>query len=742
MGFTAEQELTLGDILHILRRRRWTIVVITAVVFLLSIVAALLTTRRYEATSVVDIEREGSDALQLNTLTGDTNHTNALASEIEIQTQASLMQSNTLALRVINRLHLTETPDFKKKLKDAKVPASFDENTTVIPPSEAIALATFHRFLSVVPSSGTHLLNVSFMSSEPTVAATVVNELIQDLILENFETHAKATQVASAALGRDLTDLRSRSEQLQTQVARMQVESGIYSAGTTDAQGRQQAYSAVLEQFQRSATTLSNTAENRILKQGIAEAARSGDAESLSSLAGNGATSGAITTSLTTLQTLRTQEATLQGQLDQLKTKFGPGYPRVAELQANLSSIEQEIRRETGRIGQRAQTDYNVANRTYQDAQNHYNQLKGQADTLNSKTIQYLILKQESDETRSLYEDLLRRLKEAGIIQSLRPSPVRVVDPALVPLGPKRPNVPIYLAGGLLGGVLLGLLGALILDVMNPKIQDAEALSGLGIPLAGLLPGGQGAPGRASAAYAEAVRSIRAELSRPANGEAPVIILVAGTTATSGLAGTLAASFAAQQRRTLLLHADFVSPGSPDLRGTTRSGGPGLSEALLGGSGKVGGAAEPGNSGGFGGTGSLTVEPVAADPRFPLLMRLHEGAHTQEAADLLGTPAMKRLLDAWRQRFSIIVIEGPPLIPYAESRALAPLADAVLQTARVGETTTVALKRSHDLISTFAARPVAVVLEAGKQTNSLFERYYGSKSTVGHPRGRQQTDAA
>lgn len=712
MGFTAEQELTLGDILHIFQRRRWTIGVITTVVFLLSVIAVLVTTRRYEATSTVDIEREGSDALQLNTLTGDTNHTNSLASEIEIQTQASLMQSNTLALRVINRLHLTATPDFQKKLKDLKVPASFDENATAIPRSEAIALTTFHRFLSVVPSSGTHLMNVSFISSEPQVAASVVNELIQDLIAENFETHAKATQTASTVLGRDLADLRSRSEDLQAQVARMQVESGIYSAGTTDAQGRQQAFSAVLEQFQRAATTLSDAAEGRILKQGIAEAARSGDAESLSSLAGNGTSSSAVTTSLTTLQTLRTQEATLRGQLDQLKTKFGPGYPRVAELQANLSGIEQEIKLETGRIAQRAETDYDVANRIYQDAQSHYGQLKGQADALNNKTIQYLILKQESDETRGLYEDLLRRLKEAGIIQGLRPSPVRVVDPALVPLGPKRPNVPVYLAGGLFGGLLLGLLGALIFDVFNPRVQDAEAVSGMGVPLAGLLPSGRGASGLLSAAYAEAVRNIRAELLRPIDGMSPSVILVAGTTTTSGLAGALASSFAAQHRPTLLVHADFVS--SPE---STASGGLGLSDVLM---------------------GQAATEPTGLDPRLPSLWSLRAGTRPHDAADLLSTPAMQRLLDTWRQRFDIVVIEGPPLIPYAESRALATLVDAVLQTARVGETTSVALKRSHDLITTFTARPVMVVLETGNQTRTLFQRYYGSKLNFGRAKGEQQ----
>ena len=261
--------------------------------------------------------------------------------------------------------------------------------------------------------------------------------------------------------------MRSRSEQLQAQVAQMQHDSGIYSIGTTDAQGREQSYSAILDQFQRSATTLSDAAQNRILKEAIYEAAKTGDAEMLSSLAGNafgGAASSGITNSLGTVQSLRSQEAALQGQLDQMKTKFGRGYPKVAELQANINGIETAIQQEVSRVGQRARNDYLVADETWKDAKKNYDQQKINADALNDKAIHYTITRQEAEDTRLLYEDLLKRLKEAGILQGLKSSTITPVDRARVPVKPKKPNVPLYLAGALAFGLFMGGAGVLVVE--------------------------------------------------------------------------------------------------------------------------------------------------------------------------------------------------------------------------------------------------------------------------------------
>ena len=461
-----ERELTLRDLVQMFRRRRVIVFITTGVVFALAVLFCVVSTRRYQAAGTIQVQKESSDGLDLQSLMGSGGDTSdALDADINIQTQASILQSNALALRTIEKLRLEDTRSFNPPpslvswlVNLFPSDSSKPDMRMVIAGRQASALAVFHKNLSVKPVAGTRLIEVDYLDPDPEQASAVVNQLVQELVDYTFETRYKATEAASASLSKQLAELRMRSENLQAQVAQMQRDSGIYSIGTTDAQGRQQAYSAVLDQFQRAATTLSDASQNRILKEAIYQAAKSGDAEMLSSLAGNSLVSGS-TNSLATIQTLRGQEALLQGQLNQMKTKFGPGYPKIGEIQANISALEHSIQQEISRIAERARNDYQVADQTWKDAQKNYNTQKVQADALNDKAIRYIITRQEADDSRMLYEDLLKRLKEAGILQGLKSNTITVVDQALMPLKPSKPNVPFIWRPHWLSGSSWGVPG-------------------------------------------------------------------------------------------------------------------------------------------------------------------------------------------------------------------------------------------------------------------------------------------
>ena len=96
-----EQELTLRDLLQMFRRRRMIVYGAAGVMFGLGILYCALSTRRYEAAGTIQVQKESSDGLDLDTLTGTGSNTvDALNADINMQTQASILQSDTLALRV------------------------------------------------------------------------------------------------------------------------------------------------------------------------------------------------------------------------------------------------------------------------------------------------------------------------------------------------------------------------------------------------------------------------------------------------------------------------------------------------------------------------------------------------------------------------------------------------------------------------------------------------------------------
>jgi polysaccharide biosynthesis transport protein len=701
-----EEELTLSDLVQIVRRRIQLLLAVAAVTFLLALLAWSGATRRYQATATIRVQSHPTNNID-GMLTGDNGSSapsDALSSDIELQTQAGLLQSNALALRTIRRLNLQSTSDFRK-VADAE---------------PDLQLGVFHKKLSVKSLGGTSLIEIGYLDPNPKVAAAVVNDLVQELIEETYESQQNSAESSTRALTGQLADLRERSEELQGQVARMQRASGIYSVGTTDAEGRPQAYSAVLAQFQQAASVLSNADENRILKEGIAEAAQSGNAELLSSLAGNGAVSNGVTNSLSALQTLRTQEATQQGQLDQLRVKFGPGYPRVAEMQANLNALETSIRDETKRVAERAASDYAVADRTYKDAKKDYDLQRVQADALNDKAIQYVITRQEADETRTLYEDLLKRLKEAGILEVLHHSTIEVTDPALVPAQPAKPQTLVYLAGGLLGGLFLGMVVALAKELLSDAVESGDDLRRLGLPFTGVLPYGHGHQLQTAEdlRLANAVRGLRGTLLRSTEVtvSTPLLLLAQVSPRQQAwfLPLALAHSFANQGKRVLLIQADGHS-STPAWENNGSGGNP---TTLLVKDGKGAGCSLATLL-----AGECKLEAVALQSPERNLFVLPAGEGGARLSDLLDSAKLKSLVDRWRDEFDILLVHAAPVLPYCDVQALVPLADLTLLSVEIGKTSKTAVLRAYESMRSEESNEVLVVAEGGGR--HAYRQYYG-----------------
>ncbi len=70
-----------------------------------------------------------------------------------------------------------------------------------------------------------------------------------------------------------------------------------------------------------------------------------------------------------------------------------------------------------------------------------------------SKEVRYDSLKKEVDADRDIYQSMLQRVKQAGIVAALKSSDVRVVSPATAPASPYRPSLGLNLALGSLFGV-------------------------------------------------------------------------------------------------------------------------------------------------------------------------------------------------------------------------------------------------------------------------------------------------
>ncbi|MFT4111482.1 GumC family protein [Silvibacterium sp.] len=736
---SVEAGLTVNDVWKVFRRRRRVFYLVLGSVVLLTTIYCIFATRRYVATGIVQLQKDDATGLNAADLEGgaggDAAGGDALQTTINLETQSQILQSDTLAIKAIEDLNLEHQRDFEphfnpigwvmglfasKGIADP-VGASLENS----PARRSRLVAAFEKHLDVKVISGTRLLEIDYTNSDPKVAAAVVNHLIQGLNDYTFQTKLASTSEAANWLSSQLSDLRKQSEEEQEKLGDLQKQTGIFSLGS-DAQGHEQLYSDVLDRLEQSTTALSAADQNRILKEAVYKAVQGGNAELLSELSGTSQSGNgpAVNNALSLIQNLRLQQSQLQQQIATAEQHYGDAYPRMIEMRASLDKVNQAIADEVARVQERAKNDYDVAKQQEDQTRQQYESNRAEANALKDKTIDYSILREEANQSRTLYEDLLRKLKEAGVLQGLRGSDISIVDPARVPAKPKKPNVPLFLALSVVVGAILGFGATLIAEVADDRLHTVEQIEALGAPLVAILPKYAKEKGSFSStahfrtleapksAYSEAVRGLRASLSPVVPGEKKSqVVLVTSASSDEGksiTAKNLAVSMAQQGKRVLLVDADMRRP-TDSKEGNYSSSKDGLSTFL---------------------SGEQDVMSIVQVDGLSNLSVLPAGPVPSNPSELLASQKMHQLMTNLKEKYEVVVIDTPPILPVVDALMLSEYSDSALLVARQGVTPMGSLKRAYHLLSSRRGKSsVGIVFNAVQMNSDAYHSYFGPGNT-------------
>jgi len=737
-------EFTIRGVLTVLNRRRSLIYIGIAACFLIGVTVCFFLTPRYKSIGEIEVQKSATDGLGLQNLTNpiQDDRPDALDASITQQTQATILQSRSLALKVIEDLNLENTADFKPAfspvgwtlalLNSGGAPtdpqgAKLEDS----PHRRDHVLKIFQKRLKITPQSGTRLIDIQYTSSDPKIAAAVVNDVAKSLVDYTLNSRFAATSQVSGWLSGQLGDIKKDAEEEQGKVEQLQRESGVYSLGISDSQGKEIAYSATLDRLQQATQALSAATSNRILKGALYKTIENGDPELLSGLAGSSlaGSSPAVSNSFLLIQNLRSQQSLLATQVAADESKYGSANPKLADDKAGLDSINTQIASEVKRIGERAENDYKASQAVEDKLRGVYDEERQTANTQNDKAIELLIARQEAGDSRGLYQTLYSHLKEAGVIEGLRSSNISVVDPGRVPSKPV-PDVPICLGLSLICGCWVGLSGALIVDATSDRIETMASIERtLNSPILAILPMTQtpakarltsstdGARvavlGRPNTAYVEALRGLRTTLlSR--SGLPPKTILITSACEREGKSTTslnLAALLVLNGSRVLLIDGDMRSAGLSTLMGFERQPGtdqtPGLSDALQS-------AGEPN-----------IMEPFS---QIPNLSVMTAGPAATYPAELLGSERMRVLVEGWSAHYDYVLIDSPPVLAVADALILSRMADTTLLIARHGWSTQKSLECAYKTLLGVENRNVGVVINGVHRNSVSFYEFNGYKS--------------
>jgi polysaccharide biosynthesis transport protein len=694
-----------NQILHywqILRKRKWVVLATFTIVFALSVIGTLKATRLYQATSKIAIFPENPNVLGFK----DGENSNPdFDYEATLETQAAILRSDALAAKVIEVMHLDQDPQFTGAPRpQAQAEDSIRVSTMQPDPAKAAGLlGAFRGGLSVqlIPSS--RLVQISYTHPDPRLATEIVNTLARTFIEENFRTKYDSVTQTSAWLSTELADLQLKVETSEEKLVRYQKDHSILGVDE-----KENIVTAKLNELNNE-LTLAQT--DRIQKESNYRLAASGDPAVFDKASHDDKSS--------MLDKLREKEADLNTQHAQATTVFGSGYPKVVELNNQLKQVRAEIAAEETRMQQEIRDEYLVAVQRENLLTSAFEQQKREANQLNESAIEYSVLKRDAESNRELYQDLLQRLKEAGVSAGLRSSNIRVVDIARTPTQPISPNVQRSLMLGFLMGLGLGIGLALVIESFDSTVRSMEELSAIStLPSLGTIPLQLSNNGysrkrlkttlaeteksdlldlvthaRPRSEAAEAYRALRTSILLSSFGAPPKVILVTSASPQEGkttISANSALVLAQRGSRVLLVDADLRRPGIDKLFGFRSRGG--LS-TLISGVDKF-------------------EDVVVPSTQVPNLWVLPAGPIPPQPVELLGSTVMKDQIARWRDEFDHVIIDTPPCLSVTDAVVLSPEVDRVILVARSGKTTKPSLRRACDLLLQVNARVMGIVLNA------------------------------
>jgi len=688
------REPHLYDYLLILRKHQLTILSFLIAVVTIVSIATFRMKPVYVSSAKMEIDRENTNILPFQ---GADSYDFAIDLDNYIETQSRILTSETMALLTIRSL--ADDPDFSGGGGEAEAIASGSLKNQKLPPE----VGAFVGSLSVKRIPNTRLMEVTFESTDPKLAARILNAHLENYIAQNYKSRYDATAAASAFLQEELNELSVKVR--RSEDARIEYERNNQIWTLDDKNNvTTQRLGDLNKQF-------SDAQSDSLRKQALYEFAKSGELDAVPQLRDN-----------PVLQEMERRRGDLAIQYTDAVNQYGPNYPKVQRLQAQMKELDGQMSKERTGIVAQLESDYREAKQHEELLSRALDEQKAEVNVMSGKMIQYNILKREAEANKALYDSLETKLKEAQIASGLKSSNIRIVDPAMVPSTPSRPaktrNIALAFLAGLVGGIGLALLRE-YLDNTVKTPDDVEMLARL--PSLAVVPAFVGAASsmlksRSSrtaltdssekrielvaqhlpkSQMSEAFRALRTSLLLSRPDHPPQVILVSSALPREGkttVAANLAVTLAQLGDKTVLVDADLRKPGVGRLLNLGTGKYAGLSSYLAGVS-----------------TLDLVTIP---HPAIPNLSAIPTGPLPPNPADLLSSHRLAAAIADLRNTFKFVVIDSPPVMAATDAVILSVQVDGVVLVVRSGETPKVAFTRTRDLLINVKSHLLGVVLNA------------------------------
>lgn len=671
-----QSDVGLRDILAMLWRRKAAILSTVMISTLLTAVILSLLTQTYSATTSIAMDRRGiniGDWEQVASgLPGDES---TFMSEVEI------LRSRDLASTVVERLDLTNNPEFNKALNpSSEWLSSVRSNFTFLNKSANQRLstderrkiqkvATVNEFLKNLDvgkvGKSSRVMEIRFTSRDRELAALVSNTLAEAYLESQVDTKLAASQRANELLNNHVETLRQKVADSENAVEEYRRNSGLLK-------GKDVTFTT-----QKTAEVSSQLV---LAEAAWAEAeARYRQIQSLMDSPG-GADSAAQVLGSQLVKSLREQQSAIERNLAELSMEYGPRHPTIIKLKAERQDLDRTIQSEMDKIIQSYDNEVQIARARYQSMRRSLDKLERQVGQANSAEVALRSLEREARANQSMLESFLTRFKETSAQQDLGifTPDATIISHAAVPIDPSFPNTTLFLALAVVASTFLGLLIVFLVENLDQGLRSAvDVEDGMGVPLLALVPALKGSrrsrsqpatyvAENSSSALAQSIRAVQTGITLSNIEPPPRTILVTSVQPREGkttISACLARIRAMAGARVIVLDMDFHKPGIAEALGVEDE--VGFADVLA---------------------GKASLQDVTGQDEASGASYITAGHATADSASLLDSENARRAIDILRKVYDTVIIDSPPLLAVSDARILAGIADATVLVARWGHT--------------------------------------------------------
>ena len=644
-------------------KHRWIFVVALAVALGIAAAVTMMTTPVYTAKMTIEIDREAAKVMN----TQDVAPREELGNGMEFyQTQYGLLKSRALAERVVDTENLTSNPAFlhaaglDRRRQGAARPRS----------QAALREAAIRRVQSGVainPTRGSRLVQISFSSTSPEIAAQLANAVAENFIGMNLERRFESSAYARDFLQKQIALAKDKLEASERAAVAYAIQQQIINLHEGGGGGGANATPNPGESLSEADLGSMNT------DLAAATAARISAEEKWRQAQASGGLGLEQVLASPVIQDLSKQKVQLQAQYEDNLRLYKPEYPSMVQLKAQIDETDRQIQSAANTIRQSLYREYLAAAAQEKALAGKVSQLKGAVLNLKERSIAYNTLERDLDTNRILYDGLLQRYKEVGVTAGVTTNNVSIVDRAENSSRALQTQAADQCGGGV--GVRSGgrrpwrlrRRGAGPGDppARGRRDQVADSAAGFGSAadqghepeggdegLAFLVLGGLFLDPDSAAVldHRGDSRSLLVVSTRPGEGK---------TTTSIALAHSLARLGA----RTLLVDADLRKPSVAGQLGLKSK--VGLSNYL---------------------TGSMTLEQITQPSEQVGLTVITSGPQPPTPAELLADSRLRMFVSQAEELYDVVIFDGPPVMGLADAPLISSVVAGTILVIEAGKT--------------------------------------------------------